>query len=67
MNGNICLPALARFNQKNGQLLFFSSGIQAVVGSGLWWFACISLVSLPIIPNSGGDLWSFAVICGRLR
>ena len=25
--------------------------------------ACISLVSLPIVPNSGGDLWWFAVIC----
>ena len=30
------------------------------------WFACISLVSLPIVPNSGGDLWLFAVICGGL-
>ena len=22
------------------------------------------LVSLPIVPNSGGDLWWFAVMCG---
>ena len=31
------------------------------------WFACFPLFSLPIVPNSGGDLWWFAVICGRLR
>ena len=31
-----------------------------MVCGGLWWFACISLVSLPIVPNSG-------VLCGRLR
>ena len=30
---------------------------------GLRWFACFSL---SIVPNSGGDLWWFAVICGRL-
>ena len=36
-------------------------------GGGLWWFACISLVSLAIVPNSGGGLWSFAVVCGHLR
>ena len=23
-----------------------------------------SLISLPIVPNSGGDLWWFAVMCG---
>ena len=40
--------------------------ILAVVCSGLRWFACFTLFSLPIIPNSGGDLWWFAVICGRL-
>ena len=29
------------------------------ISSGLWWFACIYLVSLPIVPNCGGDLrWS---------
>ena len=28
----------------------------AVVCGGLWWFACIPLVSLPIVPNSGGGL-----------
>ena len=39
-----------------------------------WWFAVVcrrlpasSLVSLPIVPNSGGDLWWFAVMCGGLR
>ena len=36
----------------------------AVVCGGLWWFDCSYLVSLPIVPNSGGDLWWFAVICG---
>ena len=42
--------------------------ILAVVCSGLRWFviACFPLFSLPIIPNSGGDLWWFAVICGDL-
>ena len=42
----------------------------AVVCGGLSafrWFACFPQFSLPIIPNSGGDLWWFAVICGRLR
>ena len=49
---------------------FFFSRILAVVCSGLQWFAVVcgglsaSLVSLPIVPNSGGDLWWFAVICG---
>ena len=28
--------------------------------------ACFLLFSLPMVPNSGGDLWWFAVICGRL-
>ena len=37
----------------------------AVVCGCLWWFACISLVSLSIVPNYGGDLWSFVVVCGR--
>ena len=41
--------------------------ILAVVCSGLRWFACFPLFSLPIIPNSGGDLWWFAMICGCLR
>ena len=26
-----------------------------------------SLVTLPIVLNSGGDLWWFAVMCGGLR
>ena len=43
-----------------------------MVCGGLWWFSCISLVSLPIVPNDGGDLccgglWWFAVICCGLR
>ena len=41
--------------------------ILAVVCSGLRWLACFPLFSLTIIPNSGGDLWWFAVICGSLR
>ena len=39
-----------------------------------WWFAVVcgglpasSLVSLPIVPNSGGDLRWCAVVCGDLR
>ena len=35
-----------------------------VVCSGLWWFACIVSGYTPIVPNSGGDLWWFAVMCG---
>ena len=42
--------------------------------SGLQWFVVVcgglpasSLVSLPIVPNSGGDLWRFAVMFGGLR
>ena len=41
-----------------------------VICGGLRWFACIPLVSLPIVPNSGGDLQWFVVIlvvCGGLR
>ena len=37
-----------------------------MVYSGSQWFVCFPLFSLPIVPNSGGDLWWFAVICGRL-
>ena len=55
----VCLHALARFNQINGQLYFFFS----YSGGGLQWFAVVcgdfpasSLVTLPIVPNSGGDL-----------
>ena len=40
--------------------------ILVVVCSGLRWFACFPPFSLPIIPNCGGDLWWFAVICGGL-
>ena len=36
-----------------------------MVCSGLWWFACTSLVSLPIVANSGGDVWWFAGICAN--
>ena len=46
--------------------LFFPR-ILAVVCGGLWWFVCISLVSLPIVQNSGGDLRWFAVVCDGLR
>ena len=45
--------------------LFFTR-ILVVVCSGLRWFACFPLFSLPIVPNSGGDLWWFAVICAIL-
>ena len=37
-----------------------------MVCGGLRWFACFPLFSLPIVPNSGGDLWWFAVICAIL-
>ena len=55
--------ALATLKEPNYLLL---SQILAVVCSGLQWFACFPLFSLPIGPNSGGDLWWFAVICGGL-
>ena len=39
-----------------------------MVCGGLWWFACIvSGYTKPIVPNCGGDLWWFAVMCGGLR
>ena len=45
--------------------LFFTR-ILVVVCSGLRWFACFPLFSLPIVPNSGGDLCHFVVVCGGL-
>ncbi len=45
--------------------LFFTR-ILVVVCSGLRWFACFSSFSPPIVPNSGGGLWWFAVVCGGL-
>ena len=45
----------------------FLSQILVVDCGGLGWFACFPLFSLPIVPNSGGDLWWFALICGGLR
>ena len=50
--------------------IFFSSTRIIIIpnsGSGLRWFACFPLFSLPIVPNSCVDLWWFAVICGHLR
>ena len=38
-----------------------------VVCSGLRWFTCFSPFSPLIVPNSGGGLWWFAVVCGGLR
>ena len=55
---------LATLKEPNYLLL---SEVLAVVCSSLRWFACFPPFSLPIVPNSGGDLWWFAVICGRLR
>ena len=46
--------------------LFFTR-ILVVVCGGLRWFACFSSFSPPIVPNSGGGLWWFAVVCGGLR
>ena len=45
--------------------LFFTR-ILVVVCSGLRWFACFSSFSPPIVPNSGGGLWWFVVVCGGL-
>ena len=50
------------FNQKNGQLESFFTRIFAVVCGGLPAF----LNFIAYRPNAGGDLWWFAVICGRL-
>ena len=55
----ICTIRLSFFSYSGGGLQWFAA-------LGLWWFAYISLVSLPIVPNSGGDLWSFAMICFHL-
>ena len=59
MNGNAC-----QVQPKQLDNLFSYSG------GGLQWFAVVcgglpalSLVTLPIVPNSGGDLWWFAVMC----
>ena len=38
-----------------------------MVCGGLRWFACFSSFSPPIVPNCGGGLWWFAVVCGGLR
>ena len=35
-----------------------------MVCDGLRWFACFSSFSPPIVPNSGGGLWWFEVVCG---
>ena len=50
------------YSYSGGGLQYF-----AVVCSGLHWFARFPLPSLPIVPNSCGDLWWFAMICGGLR
>ena len=55
---------LATLKEPNYLLL---SQILVVDCGGLGWFACFPLFSLPIVPNSGGDLWWFALICGGLR
>ena len=58
MNVHVCV-LLARFNQKSGQFDYFFS----YSGGGLQWFAVVcgglpasSLVTLPIVLNSGGGL-----------
>ena len=42
-----------------------------MVCSGLWWFdrflTAHGSYRRIIVPNSGGDLWWFAVVCGGLR
>ena len=35
-----------------------------MVCGGLWWFACIVSGFTAYVPNSGGDLCWFAVMCG---
>ena len=76
MNGNICLRALARFNQKNGQLdSFFSYS-----GGGLRWFVVVCLHRLwlhtyrpkfwwwcVVVCGDVWWFWWFAVVCGGLR
>ena len=37
-----------------------------MVCGSLRWFACFSSLSPPIVPNSGGGLWWFEVVCGGL-
>ena len=62
---SIFLLALARFNPQNGQLDSFFTRI--LMTSGLQWFAYFLPFSPPIAPNSGVNLWWFAVVCGSLQ
>ena len=58
------MPAcFGQVQPKKWTIRFFFSRILVVVCGGL---PVSSLVTLPIVPNSGGDLWWFAVVCGGL-
>ena len=64
MNGNIYACVLwPGSTTKRDNFLFFSR-ILVVVCGGLRWFACIVSGFTAYRPNSGGDLWWFAVMCG---
>ena len=71
---NSYMPAcFDQVQQKNGQLdsffLVFCWCFAVVCGAGglCGGLPASSLVTLPIVPNSGGDLWWFAVMCGSVR
>ena len=64
------LRALTRFNPQNGLLdsLFTRILLGCRYYTGGWqWFAFVSPFSPPIFPNSGVNLWWFAVVCGSLQ
>ena len=48
------------------EIRLFFTRILVVVCSGLRWFACFSSFSQPTVPNYGGGLWWFEVVCGGL-
>ena len=47
--------------------ILFWRGVRGCLNNfSLWSVGCISLVSLPIVPNYGGDLQWFVVVCDGL-
>ena len=61
------IPASLQVQPTKLAIRLFFTRILVVVCGGLRWFACFSSFSPPIVPNSGGGLLWFAVVCGGLR
>ena len=67
MTKNNYIPAsLGQVQPTKLAIRLFFTRILVVVCGGLRWFACFSSFSPPIVPNSGGGLWWFEVVCGGL-